>query len=172
MLQTLLNRYPELTKDDVRLRDDGEGVYVDYWNSDKPKPSPADLLAWNEEDTFLQKKADKYDELDRKCREAITNTRFTSILEGVAYDFSYDAEAQGRLKGTPFLLSEGIAPSIPWNAYLNGQRTTVAITLEHFKILAADAYKHEMTYVIKFREKIAMLQLAEDLPAVEAISWE
>jgi hypothetical protein len=168
----MIKKYPELTPyEDFTLRDDGGGVYIDVWKSEKPKPSPADLKAWGEDESFQQAKADKYAELDRACREAITNTRFTATIGGVAYDFSYDTEAQGRLKGTPFLLSEGIAPSVPWNAYVNGQRTTVPINLADFKVLAAEAYKHEMKYVIKFREILVYWQTAKTLEDLKAISW-
>lgn len=52
MLQSILKRFPELTPEDVSLRDDadGKGVYIDKWNSDKEKPTPEEFKRWHEED--------------------------------------------------------------------------------------------------------------------------
>lgn len=55
MKQSILRRYPELTEDDVVLRDDGEGVYIDIWGSGKPKPTMDEVLSWVEEDKNVPK---------------------------------------------------------------------------------------------------------------------
>jgi hypothetical protein len=50
--QSILKRYPELTVNDVELRDDAneKGVYIAYWNSDKPQPTMDQVKTWHEED--------------------------------------------------------------------------------------------------------------------------
>lgn len=55
MLNSVLKRYPELTEEDVTLRDDGTGVYIEKWNSPEPKPTAFELKTWAEEDAKLPK---------------------------------------------------------------------------------------------------------------------
>jgi hypothetical protein len=52
MKESILKRYPELSSQDLGLRDDGDekGIYIEVWNSDKPKPSMEEVKAWHEED--------------------------------------------------------------------------------------------------------------------------
>lgn len=56
MKESILKRYPELTANDVTLRDDGEDVYIDVWNCIKAQPPLEQVLAWVEEDTNLPQK--------------------------------------------------------------------------------------------------------------------
>ncbi|WP_026572507.1 XkdW family protein [Bacillus sp. UNC438CL73TsuS30] len=55
MKQSILKRYPELTEEDVILRDDGQGIYLDIWKSDKPKPTMDQVKLWAAEDEQLPK---------------------------------------------------------------------------------------------------------------------
>ncbi|AND39629.1 XkdW family protein [Cytobacillus oceanisediminis] len=63
MLNSVLKRYPSLTPNDVVLRDDGEGVYVHYWNSQEPQPTISELLAWQKEDEELPKQPTDQDRI-------------------------------------------------------------------------------------------------------------
>jgi hypothetical protein len=79
MLESVLKRFPELTKDDVRLQDDGNGVYVAYWNSDKPRPTTEDLINWNTEDANLPKQLTPFEQLEKDQTDLI----FTLMMNGV-----------------------------------------------------------------------------------------
>lgn len=52
MIASIIKRYPGLTPQDVRLKDDsdGKGVYISYWKHEKVQPEMADVLKWHEED--------------------------------------------------------------------------------------------------------------------------
>ena len=50
MKESILKRYPGLTENDFSLRDDGEGVYIDIWNSEDSKPKMSDVISWVAED--------------------------------------------------------------------------------------------------------------------------
>ena len=50
MKESILKRYPTLSFDDVSLRDDGKGIYIDVWKSKETKPTMAQVLAWVAED--------------------------------------------------------------------------------------------------------------------------
>ncbi|MEH7157481.1 XkdW family protein [Neobacillus drentensis] len=55
MKDSILKRYPTLTEDDVVLRDDGYGVFIDVWNSDEHKPTMEQVTSWVAEDAKLPK---------------------------------------------------------------------------------------------------------------------
>ena len=50
MKQSILKRYPELTEDDIVLRDDGKGVFIDVWKCNKPQPTTEQINQWVAED--------------------------------------------------------------------------------------------------------------------------
>lgn len=165
--------YAELDKH-FDLRDDGEGVYILNWNTVDPKPTDAQLNdAWTA--VILQETYDKkYTELDKACESTILGY-FTSKVNGVEYQFSYDEKAQSRFNGSPYLFSTGAVTSIPWTAHKDGNRVTVELTAESFAPVAKDAFAHQLTNIAKFRTKIADLQLArskKSITGMNAIKWE
>lgn len=173
MKETILKRYPELSEDDIVLRDDnGDGVniYIDYWNSDLPIPTPTEIKQWEDEEKFIITKENKWNELDSACTNAILG-RFKAILDGVEYEFSYDDQAQSRFNGTPYLFSSGIATSIEWTAYLNGQRTSVFLDEVKFNTVAKAAFNHQNANIAKFRQKITELTAVQNIPDFELIQW-
>jgi hypothetical protein len=50
MKQSILKRYPSLNENDFTLRDDGEGIFIDVWNCDDPKPTMEEVEQWALED--------------------------------------------------------------------------------------------------------------------------
>jgi hypothetical protein len=67
MIDSILKRYPELTNDDVILRDDGDGrgIYIDVWNCDKPKPTMDEVNQWVVEDAALPKPLSDIEQLQK-----------------------------------------------------------------------------------------------------------
>lgn len=55
MKESILRRFPQLQPDDVLLRDDGAGIYLEVWNSEEPEPTMEKVLSWVEEDRDLPK---------------------------------------------------------------------------------------------------------------------
>jgi hypothetical protein len=47
----IISKLPDygLSVEDISLRDDGDGVFIDQWNSELPKPSKEQVGAWLEE---------------------------------------------------------------------------------------------------------------------------
>jgi hypothetical protein len=78
---SILKRYPELKFDDVVLRDDGDerGIYIDVWNSDKPKPTIDEVNQWVQEDAALPKPLSDVEQL-QKDQADLT---FQLMLKGV-----------------------------------------------------------------------------------------
>lgn len=170
MKEFLLARYPELSYDDVVLRDDGEGIYIDVWNSDTPKPTLENIKQWFEDDNFLLTKTNKYKELDNACESTILG-RFKVTIDGLEYEFSNDEKAQSRFNGTGYLFSEGMIMQVEWTTYLQGERTSISLTKEKFDIVALAALNHTNSNIEKFREKINQLNLAQTIEEVNAITW-
>lgn len=79
LLQSVLKRYPTLTESDIRLQDDGEGVFVSYWNNAEPKPTPELLIVWAEEDANLTESPTEIEE----TKKQITDLAFELMIKGV-----------------------------------------------------------------------------------------
>jgi len=69
MLQSILKRYPTLNPEDVRLQDDGDGIYIAYWNSDEPKPTMEQVYQWVEEDSKFPKPKTEIEMLQQENKE-------------------------------------------------------------------------------------------------------
>lgn len=67
MKPSILKRYPELTENDVLLRDDtdGKGVQIVHWNSSKIKPSMDQVKQWVQEDDAIPKPVTPEQELEQ-----------------------------------------------------------------------------------------------------------
>lgn len=79
MLQSVLKRYPNLTINDIKLQDDGEGAFVATWNSEDPKPTPEQLKTWEAEDSKLPKPLTEIEE----TKKQITDLAFELMIKGV-----------------------------------------------------------------------------------------
>ncbi|QIQ61226.1 XkdW-like protein [Bacillus phage vB_BcM_Sam46] len=87
MKNSIIKRYPGLTPDDVKLRDDGDGIYIEYWNHPKVQPSMEDVLKWYEEDMknyvppeTLEQKAAHLEQENRELKDK-TVSMAASITE-------------------------------------------------------------------------------------------
>jgi hypothetical protein len=63
--QSILKRYPELDEKDIILMDNGEGVFIHFWNSDKTKPTMDQVNQWAEEDAKLPKPLSEIEQLQK-----------------------------------------------------------------------------------------------------------
>jgi hypothetical protein len=170
MKQSILNRYSELTSDDVVLRDDGNGIYIDIWRSTKPKPSMSQILQWVEEDNFIDVKQNKLIELDTSCTNTILG-KFKATLNEVEYEFSYDNEAQSRFNGIGILFLGNKITQIPWTAYLNGERVRINLTKEDFDTVSMAALNHQNNNVIRYNQLFQDANNATNINEVNAIVW-
>ena len=71
MKESILKRYPTLGPDDVSLRDDGKGVFIDVWKSVQPKPTMAQVIAWVAEDGKLPKPKTELELMQRAIDDII-----------------------------------------------------------------------------------------------------
>jgi hypothetical protein len=167
MIESILKRFPELTKDDVNLMDNGEGVFVNVWNSDKPKPTKEELQSWFNEDDFVKVKQDKKDELDEACTNTILG-RFKVTLNGVEYEFSFDMEAQSRFNGTGILFLGNKITEVPWTAYANGERVRIPLTKDDFDIVSMAALNHQNNNIIRYNQLLLDVDNAskDELPLI------
>jgi hypothetical protein len=111
----------------------------------------------------------KYLELDDSCKSAILG-RFKITLNDIEYQFSYDAEAQSRFNGAPYLFTSGMITEIEWTAYKNGKRTSVILDKEEFDKVAKKAFEHQISNIAKFRSKIEQLNNA-GIEEAKGIVW-
>jgi hypothetical protein len=80
MKQSILRRFPDITKYDIVLRDDGEGVYIDIWNSDKPKPTMEQVYQWVEEDSTLPKPLSEIEAIKKDQADLIFSLMMNGVL--------------------------------------------------------------------------------------------
>jgi hypothetical protein len=124
-----------------------------------------------EESHVLKKmKISKAEELDANCKKEILG-RFKSTFNDVEYEFSYDMEAQSRFNGVPYLFTSNIITEVEWNAYLNGERTSLVLDKASFDKIAADAFAHQMFNITKYRQKIELIDSAKTLEEINLIKW-
>ncbi|MCM3599403.1 XkdW family protein [Robertmurraya korlensis] len=89
MKPSILKRYPELSKDDVLLRDDnnGKGPYIAVWKSTKPKPTMDQVKQWVLEDEAIPKPLTPEEELEqvKKQQELMQTALDELIFSGGAF---------------------------------------------------------------------------------------
>lgn len=83
MIESILRRYPELSKSDVSLRNDGNGIYIEVWNCDQSQPTIEEVNQWVEEDVNLPQPLSEMDQLKKQqelMQEAIDELIFGGSL--------------------------------------------------------------------------------------------
>ncbi|WP_226677183.1 XkdW family protein [Mesobacillus jeotgali] len=50
MIQSILKRCPNMTADQIELRDEGKGVFIHKWEGIDPEPTIEEVKSWHEED--------------------------------------------------------------------------------------------------------------------------
>ena len=71
MKQSILKRFPSMGENDVTLRDDGKGVFIDVWKSKDPKPTMAQVNAWVAEDAQQPKPKTELELMQRAIDDII-----------------------------------------------------------------------------------------------------
>lgn len=79
MILSILKRYPNMTFADIELRNDGNGPYIEKWNSEDPQPSIAEVNQWVAEDESLPKPLTPIEEVQKQQ----TDLMFELMLRGV-----------------------------------------------------------------------------------------
>lgn len=79
MILSILKRYPNMNLADIELRNDGNGPYIEKWNSEDPQPSMAEVNQWVAEDESLPKPLTPLEELQKQQADLI----FELVMNGV-----------------------------------------------------------------------------------------
>jgi hypothetical protein len=168
---SIIKRYPNLTYDDIGLRDDGNGkTYIEFWNSNEYIPSMNEIMEWVNEDDFTAAKENKLNELEQACSNAILDG-FTVMLNEIVYKFSYDLKSQSRFNGTGVLFLGGKITEVPWTAYQDGKRVRINLTKEDFDIVSLAALDHQNNNIIKYNLLLLDVDKAESIDDLNKITW-
>lgn len=116
-------------------------------------------------------KPQKQVELKTACDTTILTTQFSATIQGTAYNFSYDREAQSNFAGAGYLFQRALITTIDWTAYLNGARTRITINQDDFDIIAGAASQFCQGHVNHYNDLISQLNTAMDPDSVNAITW-
>lgn len=119
-----------------------------------------------------QVKQAKIAELNQSCNQAIVG-RFTSTVNGVSYQFSYDQEAQSNFNGTAAAFSRSYITSVVWTAYdVSGNAVRLTLSATDFDTVAKDALNHVNSNISRFRDTLVpQVNSATTVSAVNAIVW-
>lgn len=113
----------------------------------------------------------KVNQLDKNCTDAI-NGRFTSIVNGVQYEFSYDSEAQSNFTKAGRAFDKALITSIPWTAYQNGEVVRITLDEAAFDQVFADSLMHLNTKINQFRDTLEpKVKAATTKEQIDAIAW-
>lgn len=175
MYLALKHIYPELEDDkDFAIKNDGNGPYILYWNSELPQPTEEELLKAEATAVLNFAKQRKDAELNKACNEAIL-AGFTHVINGQTYWFSYDMEAQGNFRDGREILKDGIMTEVPWTVRLggiNGDYARIPITLEIMNELTLKIMEHKTGYISKYRDFLMPLVNGATTPEeVAEIVW-
>lgn len=142
-----------------------EGFHIPKWNG----------TAWEEgkpfEDILAEKRNHKMQELSDMCNKDILGY-FEATVNGVAYLFSFDYEAQANFTGTLALFSEGLVTEMEWTAYENGKATRIALNKANFFSVISVAFDHKNTKIARLRNEFQpLVERATTSEEIEAIVW-
>lgn len=115
----------------------------------------------------------KMSELNQACGQAILG-RFTSTVNGVAYQFSNDAEAQSNFKDALWALENNKATTLKWTAYdANGNIVRIDLDLAMLGNINADRLTHQQANVSKLRDTLQPKVYATDatINSIRGITW-
>lgn len=115
---------------------------------------------------IAEAKANKAEELSQSCKDAIYSG-FDYEINGKAYHFSYDAEAQSNFQTTQNLFFQGAIQEARWTAKENGEYTLLQLDKIDFESLQLAGYLHKEDQVIKLR--MHLLPALEKLSSIELI---
>lgn len=119
-------------------------------------------------------KDNKIDELNNACNQSILG-RFTSTVNGVQYQFSYDAEAQSNFSKAGRAFDKNLVTSVSWTAYEIETGNMIRLTLDvnAFDAVFADSLNHVNSNVSNFRDVLQpQVNAATSKDEVDAIVWK
>jgi hypothetical protein len=171
MQRSILKRYPELSEDDVVIRDDcdGNGAYIDIWNSEKPCPSMDTVRQW----AFDDSKETKMTELEASCDKAIV-AGFDHTINDISYRFSCSLAAQANFQGSDTLFKDGIITEVEWTVVNNSTGATERITFgqDIFNQIKLKVFPHINSKISYLRNTLQVqVAAAATQTELDAISW-
>ena len=130
------------------------------------------IINWK--DGLEEAKKSKDEELNQACQAAILSG-FMHEINGQAYWFSYDYEAQGNFRDGRDILKDGIVTEVPWTVRIggkNGEYTRIPITLEDMNELTLTIMNHKMNHIGKYRDFLMpLVDGAITVDEIEEITW-
>jgi hypothetical protein len=113
----------------------------------------------------------KIAELNVACNKAILS-RFTSNIDGVDYEFSYDQEAQSNFSGAGHAFSRGYTTEIEWTAHKDGEDIRIMLDAQKFDEVAIAGMIHVNSNVTRFRnELIPAVMGAATVSEIISVEW-
>lgn len=165
--------YPNLNPHkDFRIGWDEEkgGYFVLYWDENNP-PYPSETQL---QEAWLELiKDDKLTELKIECNIAILG-RFIAEVDGVAYQFSCDTEAQMNFEKVDRAFDKGRMTEIPWTAYnMDGEVVRVILNVNNFEPVYLGHLFHIQSNIAKLRDELQpRLDSAVTEGEIEGVVWE
>ena len=123
----------------------------------------------------------KNDELNKMCNQTIL-AGFSHEINGQAYWFSYDYEAQTNFGDAKDALKDGIVSTVPWTVRLgdkNGPYSRIDIDLPTMQGLAVRILEHKSGTISHYRDELMPIvnavtittTLEEAIAEVQAVTW-
>jgi hypothetical protein len=162
---------PQANRDNYEVTVFADGHWeITKWKLDVPQPSVDKILAASNAIDLDNAKQTKINELDQACKNSIL-ANFTATLNGVDYEFSYDAESQSRFNGLGILFLNNLISEVPWTAYQNGERVRITLTKDDFNTISLAALKHQNDNVTKYSNLYNQAMTAPSTSIISQITW-
>lgn len=176
LFQVIKHLYPELEDDkDFVLYDDGTGVRIYKWNTDKPQPTEEEINSTWSEIGLKMAKDEKIAELDRLCNATILGTFEFQYTDGNTYLFWNDVSAQANFDKLLNAFTQGMLTTpIMWTAY-DSNNNVVRLSFDSATFL--ELYKahlgHIQNSISKFRDVLQpQVEACTTIDDVNTITWD
>ncbi|NEX77369.1 hypothetical protein G4Z05_00430 [Bacillus thermocopriae] len=144
----------------------GEGFYSPKFDLENNKWIESDL-----ESVLNQLKQEKFAELSQACREDILGY-FKATVNGIEYEFSFDAEAQDNFTETLVLFTSNIIAEQEWTAWKDGQPVRIMLDKDSFMRVIQKAYGHKNSKIAKLRNELQpILESCTTIEEIKSITW-
>lgn len=132
----------------------------------------ADGVLVKDDDIILKNaKADKMEELSKRCNEAILGY-FDVEVNSEIYSFSFDYEAQSNFIGTLTLFTKGLILEIEWTAHRNGRAERVILDEANFLKVAMTAFPAKDSKISRLRKELQpLVDNAQTMEELNSIKW-
>ena len=130
-------------------------------------------MKWKSTDELLEDdKIGKKSAISKACHDEIVSG-FSQTINGKAYTFSYDMEAQTNFQETYQLFQNNVIDEIKWSARLDGEPVRLSFSKTQFETLFYNSVKHKQKMISKLKDEIepaiASVKTKEEL---DSIVWD